>query len=136
MEDKPRFAATFMNALNIPVIKWDGEAMIAISRAILRNNYSETEYANEFFSIFILIDEETGHIILQGFGEYNFPSERHNLSKNLIANSLAALSRGSSATQPVSNSKLFQDDIESIARVYREQFSASLAEFKSYFRLN
>jgi hypothetical protein len=136
MEDKSRFSASFIRALNLPVFKGDGEAMIAVSRAILRNDYSETEYANEFFSIFILIDEETGHIILQGFGEYNFPSQRRNLSKNLVADSLAAFGRGSSATQPVSNSKLFHDEIESIERAHRKQFLTSLAEFKSHFGLD
>jgi hypothetical protein len=133
MEDKDRFSDNFFKALKLT--PRDGEAMIAISRAILQNDYSNEEYENDFFSIFILIDEESGGIILDGFGEFNVASLRHELTGNCIENTVRIMTRASLEKESYSNGKLYRDEIEDIARSYIEQFLISLCDFKAYFKL-
>jgi hypothetical protein len=110
-----------------------GEAMIAVSRAILRNDYSEAEFDNDLFSIFVLIDDETGHIILDGFAEFNFPSGRHSLSESLVVNTFKALASFRQVERSLSNSKIHRDEIDIIANSYGDGYSSSLREFKDYF---
>ena len=133
MEDRARFAESSLKAINLP--NCDGETMIAASRAILRSSYSDDEYKNEFFAIFILIDEETGDIVLDGFGEFNVASERYALEKSRLENAIKVMSRMPANMVSPSNSRLYQSEIEDIADSYHEQFLSSLRDFKAYFEL-
>lgn len=134
MEDNNRFSGTFLKAINLAPN--DGETIIAVSRAILRNSYSDNEYENEFFSIFILIDEESGDVVLNGFGEFNIASGRHALARSHLKNSIKIMSRMPENTEVLSNQRLFQDEIKDIARSYHEQFLDSMRDFKAYFQLD
>ena len=118
--------------------EYDGVTMIATSRAILGNSYSDKEYNNEFFNIFILVDEETGHIVLDGFDDLNLASERHNLSGSSFSNTVKILLGGVSGVASAaieSNTHIYQADIESIKLSYIDQFLSSLSDFKGYFGL-
>jgi hypothetical protein len=133
MEDNNRFSGAFLKA--IALASYDGETMIAVSRAILRNSYTDGEYENEFFTIFILIDEESGDVVLDGFGEFNIASERYALEKSHIKNFIKIMIRMPKITEIRSNHRLLQDEIKDIAHSYHEQFLDSLGDFKAYFRL-
>jgi hypothetical protein len=132
MGDDARFSEACLRAVNM--LDVDGSAMVAVSRAILRNDYSDEDYEKEFFSIFILIDEETGNIVLDGFGEFNTASQRYSLDQDHIRN-LNKVLFASSRADSWSNSRLYHDDLTDIARSYRDQFDSSLRAFKAYFGL-
>jgi nucleoside-specific outer membrane channel protein Tsx len=131
MVDNTRFSDDLRKL--IEPTTYTGEAMIAVSRAILRNIYEDFEYNNEFFSTFILIDEESGNIILDGYGEFNIPSNRHALSNNLIADSVKAIISSIKTEHAYSNGKIHQREIEAIASSYEHTFLSSLNDFKAFF---
>jgi hypothetical protein len=109
----------------------DGLAMIATSRAILDNQYSDGEYEKEFMSIFILIDEEFGHISLSGYGEYNIASAR-----SAIDLEGGRFRVGDDPRKPFfSNYKIYADEIESMENAYRETYLSSVMQFKSYYNV-
>ena len=109
----------------------DGVAMIATSRAILDNDYSDDQYEKDFMSIFILIDEECGHINLSGYGEYNSASPR-----NIIENKGGRIRVGGDARGVLfSNYKIYKDEIESLRNEYEDSFLLSVKQFKSFYKV-
>ena len=133
MGDKSRFSDSHLKMVKSP--NFDGGAMIALSRAILRNNYTDMEYNLDFFSIFILIDEESGYIILDGYGEFNTPSERATLTQSHIENTINIMSSERAFIDCRSNTKIFSEEIQDIERSYNDQFHSSLQEFRCYFQI-
>jgi hypothetical protein len=132
MADKPRFDDDAMKVIQIEPCS--GEAIIAISRAILSSTYSDAEFNKDFFTIFIAIDDQYDHIILDGYGRFNSPSARFMLSNYRFINLIKAAS-GSSKIDTQSNAIIYQDEIREIVTIYGKSFEASLVEFKDYFDL-
>jgi hypothetical protein len=133
MEDNIRSSDTFFKTISLS--DFDGETMIAVSRAILRNSYSNEEYENEFFTVFILIDEECGDIVLDGFGEFNTASERHAIVKSTIKNTMSIINNALVRHESRSNGRLYEKEINYVATSYRDNFLWSLQEFKKYFEI-
>ena len=131
MVDSSRFSEDLLKLVEQD--NHSGEAMIAVSRAILRNDYSDAEFDSDFFSTFVLIDDETGHIVLEGFAEFNFPSGRHSLSENFLANTFKVLASTSQVKPSLSNSKIHRAEIDIIENTYGNGYLSSLREFKAYF---
>jgi len=110
---------------------FSGSAMIAASRAVLDNKYSDEEYHNDFMTIFILIDEETGEIVLSGYGEYNLASGRNEIVNDDGEFRIGADLRGSF----LSNYNIKEKEISCIESSYKDSFMDSVREFKRYFHI-
>lgn len=132
--DRRRFPDALLSLLQLS--SFSGREIIATSRAILRNDYSDDEYYEEFFSIFILIDQETGHIVLNGFGEYNISTERFSIGDSWVLNFVRAIkSKILRNRDTYYNEPLYLSEIEEIEELYSEDFQKSIREFILYFGL-
>jgi hypothetical protein len=128
-----RFPASLLKVLSS--LPHDGEQMIAISRAILMNDYQNDEYEQDMFSVFNLIVDESGEIILSGFGLYNFPTESMRAKRKSIDHTLLTLSSKYSEGCSASNSKIYWKEIGDIRTAYQSSFRTSLDEFIEYFHI-
>lgn len=132
-EDNKRLSDDLYRLLRLDA--HDGASMIATSRAILRERYSNEEYSNVFFDIFILIDEETGDVVLDGFGDLDVASARHAVSGNFFLNAIRSFiaTRRPEIRLPASNDQ--NETLSIIEASYANHFSKSLRKFRSYFQI-
>jgi hypothetical protein len=112
----------------------NGETIIAISRAILSGHYSNEEFNEDFFIIFISIDDQSDHIILDGFGEFNTASARFMISGNRFRDILK-VSFGHHKIDARSNTKIYQAEIQDIYTTDYDYFLESLQRFRLYFNI-
>jgi hypothetical protein len=107
----------------------DGFRMIATCRAILSGHYSDADFSEEFFSIFIAIDDDTGNLILKNFGDFNSASPRFELKKSNVANFVKLLINDADNK----NSFLDHEEARNIYSFYKDQFFESLNVFKDNY---
>jgi len=131
MADKSRFSELLLRM--IETLPTDGETMIAISRAILRNDYTLLEFGSEFLTIFKLIDDEGGDIVLDGYGEFNTASERYSVTDSNFANTIKIIFSRRGCIDARSNTILYRVEIQEIKNLYYDHFQLSLQEFRRHF---
>jgi hypothetical protein len=112
----------------------DGETMIAISRAILSGHYSTDEFNEDFFIIFIAIDDQSDHIILDGFGEFNTASARFMISGNRLRD-LLKVSFGNHKIDARSNTIIYQAEIRDIYETDYDNFLECFQQFRLHFNI-
>jgi len=131
MADECNFSMESIDLLRS--VKCDGEYIIATSRAILNNKYSDLDYNKDFMSIFILIDDESGGIVLDNYGKYNVASPRYYLTGNTIKDFWKNIMSSGENEEVILNSPKREEEILSIFNLYKSQFYDSLEQFKKYY---
>jgi hypothetical protein len=91
----------------------DGSGMIATCRAIFSGNYKDEIYNSDLLDVFQLISDESDHIVLDNFGNFNS-----------IYRSPAQL--------PAASCK---DEIDKIQKFYLVQFERAVRNFREKFEI-